>query len=157
MKSLYYLLITTLLTVTSYGADKVVPGTGWEGWGESGYSITFHNYDNIFTPAEIKSSESQVESKLKTIGLDRKDGSSFSIQIYPMFIRSSAWTWTLPRWNVQPRRICERQTKDGKRFSGWVNLLPEFSLLWNTRTHKQNIEGTMDMFVSLYNKANSNK
>ncbi|SVE42794.1 uncharacterized protein METZ01_LOCUS495648, partial [marine metagenome] len=40
MKALYYLLITSLLTITSYGADKPIPSlNGFEGWGKDGVNI----------------------------------------------------------------------------------------------------------------------
>ena len=42
MKSLHCLLITTLLAVTSYGAEKVLPSqNGLEGYGENGLHVFF--------------------------------------------------------------------------------------------------------------------
>ena len=151
MKALYYLLITTLLTVTSYGADKPIPSlNGFEGWGKDGVNIIVLNPER-HTPQEVKAIESQMQLALVKGDLKRITGASDAIQVDVRYIKLTETILTEVRMWVG--RDAEWKTKDGKRYTRSVYILA-IGNQFNTRSVRENVQSGI---IMRYREANQKK
>ena len=115
MKSLYCLLITTLLTVASYGADKVTRSIkGLEGYGENGIVVSIDDRHPLHKGQDAKAIKAKVELQLKKAGFkitDTSNGDYIWMQVVPIRINDVA---TLRRSNLIAHRQMEDQEWRGK-------------------------------------------
>ena len=152
MKSLYCLLITTLLAVTSYGAEKVLPSQhGLEGYGENGLHVFFQERFNP-NPTRLIT---HAENILKKAGfkIDQASSDVIWIGVIPTKINGKVVSRTA---HMDAYRDMEFTTKSGKRYRS-SSIARAWDSMPTTLSEMEKIENIVGVFIGEWRKANPKK
>ena len=165
MKSLYCLLTTTLLAVTSSGVDKVLPSRhyGLEGFGEDGIRVRIEDRDNQpdsrpLTKIELRTIKAQIELRLKQAGfkIAKPNEGSYTLYYALRHMEKKVNGIEIRSGLMQVKRVMEFTTKDGKKRKCWADVLTS-NFFYSTKPADEIVDKQINIFISIWRKANPKK